>query len=303
MPVGTPGRPLRRRRTRSSIVDRWKGIAVTAAPLIGVSAQVIGQSGAHEWALVALAGIVGLLVGSFLNVVVHRVPLGLSVSAPRSFCPTCDRQLAWWENVPVISWTALRGRCRTCHERISIRYPLVEGGTAVTFALVTWAWRGSSPSAGYCALAATAIAVSLIEFGGARAPLSVGAAGVGLGQLLLAVAAVWLGRWSLLGWSLTGLTLGGLALAGLRGADPDARDARFHGRTLLPTTGCWLGGIAGAGSVTGVVAGGAAWVLAEFGCLVVLWAVRNRGRPPALASAPLVTGTLVAMVVSLTVAG
>ena len=77
-----------------------------------------------------LAGVVGLFVGSFLNVVVYRAPLGLSVAAPRSFCPTCERQLHWWENVPVVSWLALRGRCHTCHQPISVRYPLVELATA-----------------------------------------------------------------------------------------------------------------------------------------------------------------------------
>src|SRR5664280_3022890 len=74
---------------------------------------------------IPVAVIVGLFVGSFLNVVVYRIPLGLSVAKPRSFCPTCDRQLKWWENVPVVSWVALRGHCHTCHEPISARYPFV----------------------------------------------------------------------------------------------------------------------------------------------------------------------------------
>src|SRR5208282_1433104 len=73
-----------------------------------------------------LAGVAGLLVGSFLNVVVYRAPLGLSVSSPRSFCPNCRHQLSWWENIPVASWVFLRARCRACHQPISARYPLVE---------------------------------------------------------------------------------------------------------------------------------------------------------------------------------
>ena len=80
------------------------------------------------------AGVVGLFVGSFLNVVVYRTPLGLSVSAPRSFCPTCRRQLTWWENVPIGSWVALRGRCRTCRAVQSprgIHWSSI--GTAVVF--------------------------------------------------------------------------------------------------------------------------------------------------------------------------
>ncbi len=144
-------------------------------PMGRVLDTVIGAvgnlTGSREWLVVILAGIVGLFIGSFLNVVVYRAPLGLSVSSPRSFCPTCDRQLVWWENVPVVSWLALRGRCHTCHEPISARYPLVEATTAVAFAFVAWGWHGSLITAGYCVLAATAISVGLIEYGGHRSPL------------------------------------------------------------------------------------------------------------------------------------
>lgn len=72
------------------------------------------------------AGILGLLVGSFLNVVIVRLPLNLSVVRPRSFCPHCDKMISWYDNIPVISFCFLRGRCRACHEKISIRYPVVE---------------------------------------------------------------------------------------------------------------------------------------------------------------------------------
>jgi len=274
----------------------------------GMFALADGQTGGRLVLVVAVAAVVGLFVGSFLNVVVYRAPLGLSVSTPRSFCPTCDRQLAWWENVPLASWLALRGRCRTCHEPISARYPLVEAATAVSFALVAAAWHGSPPTAGYCALAATSLAVALVEFGGRRSPLSIAAVGAAIGQVLIVVAAVWLGRWPVLVWSLVGLAVGAVALAGLRGADPDARDPRWHGRTLLPVAGCWLGGIGAAGSGTAVVAGVAGWVLAEFACLVVLWAGGRGSRSlpvpvSTAASTPLVAGVLVALAVSLTVAG
>ena len=63
---------------------------------------------------VPLAVLAGLFIGSFLNVVIYRTPRGLSVSRPRSFCTKCDRQLQWWENVPVVSWVVLRGRCHSC---------------------------------------------------------------------------------------------------------------------------------------------------------------------------------------------
>jgi leader peptidase (prepilin peptidase)/N-methyltransferase len=83
--------------------------------------------------LAALLGIFGLAVGSFLNVCIFRLPRQLSVTRPRSRCTTCDRTLAWYENIPVLSWLVLRGRCRTCGERISIAYPLVELVTAALF--------------------------------------------------------------------------------------------------------------------------------------------------------------------------
>ena len=76
----------------------------------------------------------GLAVGSFLNVCIHRLPLGESLAWPASHCPSCHRPLAWYENVPIVSWLALRGRCRTCAAPIAAAYPLVEGVTAVVFA-------------------------------------------------------------------------------------------------------------------------------------------------------------------------
>ena len=78
--------------------------------------------------------ILGLLVGSFLNVCIYRLPRRESVAWPASHCTACGRTLAWFENVPVVSWLALRGRCRTCGARIGITYPLVELITGAVFA-------------------------------------------------------------------------------------------------------------------------------------------------------------------------
>jgi leader peptidase (prepilin peptidase)/N-methyltransferase len=79
--------------------------------------------------------VVGLMVGSFLNVCIYRIPLRRSVVYPRSKCASCDRPLAWYENVPVVSYLVLRGRCRTCGTRISLQYPLVELTTAAAFVI------------------------------------------------------------------------------------------------------------------------------------------------------------------------
>ncbi len=78
--------------------------------------------------MTVLGLVIGCAIGSFLNVVLTRVPKGESVVFPGSHCRSCGRSLEWWENVPVLSWLALRGRCRTCHKPIGVRYILVELG-------------------------------------------------------------------------------------------------------------------------------------------------------------------------------
>lgn len=85
-----------------------------------------------------IAGLLGLAFGSFLNVCLSRWPAGESVVTPRSHCRTCGRTLAWWENIPVVSWLVLRGRCRTCKTKIGWRYPLVECSLAALWALTVW---------------------------------------------------------------------------------------------------------------------------------------------------------------------
>jgi leader peptidase (prepilin peptidase)/N-methyltransferase len=84
----------------------------------------------------SFAAVMGAIFGSFLNVVAYRLPRGESLSRPRSRCPSCDTPIRPYDNVPVLSWLLLRGRCRACGVRISARYPLVEAGTAALCALV-----------------------------------------------------------------------------------------------------------------------------------------------------------------------
>src|SRR5438046_3522570 len=83
--------------------------------------------------LYALIAVLGLLVGSFLNVVIHRVPRGESLLRPGSHCVRCLAPVRPRHNVPVLGWLVLRGRCASCGERISPRYPLVEAGTSAVF--------------------------------------------------------------------------------------------------------------------------------------------------------------------------
>jgi len=83
------------------------------------------------------AGVLGAMIGSFLNVVIHRVPLEQSIVLPNSACPNCRTPLRPYDNIPILSFLILRGRCRTCKEPIAIRYPIVEALTAILFVMVT----------------------------------------------------------------------------------------------------------------------------------------------------------------------
>jgi leader peptidase (prepilin peptidase)/N-methyltransferase len=89
-------------------------------------------------AVALVAGLFGLTLGSFLNVCITRLPAELSVVTPRSRCPRCERQIAWYDNIPVVSWLVLRARCRGCGERISALYPIVELLTGVAWAAMFW---------------------------------------------------------------------------------------------------------------------------------------------------------------------
>lgn len=120
--------------------------------------------------VVVLCTLYGLLIGSFLNVVVHRVPQGMSVMRPPSACPRCGQAIGLRDNVPVVSWLLLRGRCRGCGEPISARYPAVELATAALFGVTAW-WLGPVwhlPAFLY--LAAIAVALALIDLDVFRLP-------------------------------------------------------------------------------------------------------------------------------------
>lgn len=137
----------------------------------------------------ALLGVIGLLVGSFLNVVIHRLPKMMerqwaaecaelhgkteesalpveryNLMVPRSTCPHCGHVIRWYENVPVLSYLALRGRCSQCRAGIGLRYPLVELATGLLFAWVGWRWGFTVTGLAWCGFAAAVVALACIDW-------------------------------------------------------------------------------------------------------------------------------------------
>ncbi|MBN3885783.1 MAG: prepilin peptidase [Nostoc sp.] len=105
----------------------------------------------------------GASIGSFLNVIVYRLPTGLSILWPPSRCPKCLNQLKAYDNVPVFGWISLRGRCRYCKSKISVRYPVVEGVTGIIFLLIFLVFQVSALTIGYWAFCSWLLALSLID--------------------------------------------------------------------------------------------------------------------------------------------
>ncbi len=99
-----------------------------------------------SWFLPSACALIGACIGSFLNVVIYRLPRNLSINEPkRSFCPACKAPIPWHRNIPVVSWLLLRGKCANCHGKISFRYWAVEALTALLFAAVAYVCRDESP--------------------------------------------------------------------------------------------------------------------------------------------------------------
>src|SRR3954447_12244946 len=113
--------------------------------------------------LVLFCALLGLLIGSFLNVVIWRVPRKLSVVRPPSHCPQCETPIRPVDNVPVLSWLLLRGKCRHCGNPIAVRYPLVEAGNGVLFVAVAARFGASWELPAYLVLTAALLAISLID--------------------------------------------------------------------------------------------------------------------------------------------
>ncbi len=91
-----------------------------------------------EWTFLVVAGVMGTMVGSFLNVCILRLPADQSIVFPGSTCPGCEKPIAWYDNVPILSWIVLGGKCRRCRTSISIQYPLIEAFTGALWVLAIW---------------------------------------------------------------------------------------------------------------------------------------------------------------------
>ena len=162
---------------------------------------------------VGLAALLGSVVGSFLNVVIHRLPRGESVVRPRSRCPACGWMIPAWANVPILSYLAVGGRCRGCRARISPRYPLVEALTAALFvALLWWSPPGLRLLASWC-LASALVAVAFIDLDHQIIPNEITLPGIAIGLLLALVAPppLWLD-------ALLGVVIGGGLMWGVSAA-------------------------------------------------------------------------------------
>ena len=132
--------------------------------------------------------LLGLAVGSFLNVVIWRVPRRESIVAPPSACPVCGHSIRPRDNVPVLSWLVLRARCRDCNAPISRRYPLVEAGTGLIFVLVAWQFGLTWDLPAFLYLAAIAVALAMIDLDVHRLPDVIVLPAYGVGLVLLALA-------------------------------------------------------------------------------------------------------------------
>jgi leader peptidase (prepilin peptidase)/N-methyltransferase len=194
------------------------------------------------------AFIFGACIGSFLNVVVYRIPANLSLIHPPSRCPHCLHKLGMTENVPVFGWLWLRGCCRWCKAKISSRYPIVEAVTGLIFILVFWQYGYSLETIGYCVFLSWLLALSLIDLDTMTLPGVLTKSGLVLGlifqgiigwqtaqvqgianQLMFGIGGAVLGIWLLEIIALLGSIMLGQQAMG----DADGK--------LMATIGAWIG--------------------------------------------------------------
>ncbi|MDO9485674.1 MAG: prepilin peptidase [Actinomycetota bacterium] len=190
--------------------------------------------------------VLGLLVGSFLNVVIARVPAKQSIATPASSCPKCGQLLRWRDNIPLLSWCLLRGRCRQCAEPISVRYPLIEAANALLWLGLAWWAMGISTRISLLplllALASAGLALAAIDLQHHRLPDAIvlplyplTVLGLALSQLITSQ-----GYWiqALIGALIWGVTIGGLWLV-TAGGGMGLGDAKLA--PVLGAVTAWLG--------------------------------------------------------------
>ncbi|MGQ0624070.1 MAG: prepilin peptidase [Sporichthyaceae bacterium] len=186
--------------------------------------------------------LLGLAVGSFLNVVVHRVPLGLSVNSPPSACPACTAPVRPRDNIPVLSWLVLRGRCRDCAAPISARYPAVEAGTAAVYLALGLRFSGESYLPALLAVAGVSLALLLIDLDHHRLPFVLTVPAFALAAALLGVSGI-LDGWEPLRVALLSTLVWTVLIAALWWGT-QGRGMGFGDVLLAPTLGLvtgWLG--------------------------------------------------------------
>lgn len=191
--------------------------------------------------LAAGCAVLGLAVGSFLNVVVYRVPRRESIVSPRSRCPSCGTELAVRDNVPVLSWLALKGQCRTCGAPISVRYPVVELLTAGLFAVTAARFGADAALPAFLVVVAGLVAISAVDLERRIVPNRVLYPTLFAAALLFVVAALVRGEWTDVRQAAVGGALGFGLLFAVHLISPGGMgfgDVRLAG--LLGMTVGWL---------------------------------------------------------------
>lgn len=172
--------------------------------MTGAGALQIGE----WWWLYSLVAVLGLAVGSFLNVVIWRVPRGESLLRPPSACPGCGHTIRKRDNIPVLSWLLLRGKCRDCRAPISARYPLVEALTSVLFVVLLWRFGVSFEFVAFAYLAALGVVLTCIDLDVRRLPNVLVLPAYAVLAVLFVAQSVVTGDW----WPLARALIGGAAM-------------------------------------------------------------------------------------------
>jgi leader peptidase (prepilin peptidase)/N-methyltransferase len=246
--------------------------------------------------LLPLVFLLGLAIGSFLNVVIYRVPRGESLVRPGSHCPSCGTPIRPWHNIPLVGWLVLRGRCAACQARISPRYPLVELSTGVLFVIVTWRLvnlgLGSAVPA-FLYFTAIGVALAAIDLDLRRLPTAIIAPSYPVLAVLLGASAAWQHD----GWSMVRAVIGAIALLGF-----------FLLLVFAYPAGMGMGDVRLAGLVGGVL-GYLSWAALIIGAFagfalgavvgVALIAARHGGRKTAVPFGPfMIAGVLLALFIA-----